>query len=149
MRGNGDQVGAGVRPMSMIFPSLFLGLAPLCDLARLLTRNPVWPRAAFFVAFFCSVAAAVSVLPELIDWLATDRHTRARRAGAAPLTLHVAALVPLAASVIERLRAGAAGFDPWSFVLACLGALAWLSGSLMAAERVARRYQPTGAPFSS
>jgi uncharacterized membrane protein len=149
--------------MSTTLPSLLLTLTPLLDVVRLLTRNPAWSRAAFWSAFLGAIVAAVAVVPELIDWLATDRHTRARRAGAAPLTLHVAALAPLALGVFERLHLAAVArtaaaaalpsltrLDVWPMALAIAGALAWLLAGWMQDARIDRvRYQPTGLPASS
>jgi uncharacterized membrane protein len=150
--------------MSTIFPSALLFVAPLFDLVGLITRNPMWGRVAFWSAFIGVLVVAVAVIPEVADWLATDRHTRARRAGAAPLTMHLAALAPLTLGVFERLhlaavtRAAAAAalpsisrLDVWPMALAIAGALAWLVGGWMAEERVEERvrYQPTGLPFKA
>ncbi|HEX9101605.1 MAG TPA: hypothetical protein VF997_05340, partial [Polyangia bacterium] len=105
----------------------------------------------------------LAVVPEVADWLATDRHTRARRAGAAPLTLTLAALAPLVLGVFERLHlaaltraaAGAAvpsltKLDAWPMALAVAGALAWVVAGWMREERIdatwRARYQPTGLP---
>jgi hypothetical protein len=148
----------------MILPSALLALTPMLDIVRLVTHDPWWASFAFWTAFLGVLVVAVLFIPELIDWLATDRHTRARRAGAAPLTLHLAALAPLALGVFERLHlaavtrlaamAGAAPtltkLDAWPMALAVAGALAWLLGSWMQEERVDPagrvRYQPTGLP---
>jgi uncharacterized membrane protein len=150
--------------MSTILPSALLFLAPLFDIVGLITRNPVWGRVGLWSAFVGVLVAAVAVIPELLDWLATDRHTRARRAGAAPLTMHLAALAPLTLGVFERLhlaavtRAAAMAALPsisrlevWPMALAIAGALAWLVGGWMAEERVEERvrYQPTGLPFKA
>ncbi len=156
----------GLHPMSTVFPSLLLALTPLFDVVRLITRNPAWSRAALWSALVATVAAVVAVLPELIDWLALDRHTRARRAAIAPLTVHAAAAWPLALGFVERLRdfgattsahdvtRGALAvlprFDAWPFALAIAGTLAWLLGDWMAtAPRDRVRYQPTGLPSSA
>jgi len=150
--------------MSTSFTSALLCLTPLFDIVRLITRNPLWGRVAFWSAFIGVIVVAVALIPETIDWLATDRHTRARRAGAAPLTVHLAALAPLALGVFERLhlaavtRAAASAalpsitrLDAWPMALAIAGALAWLVGVWMAEERVEERvrYQPTGLPFKA
>jgi uncharacterized membrane protein len=146
-----------LHPNAPLFPLALLALTPLLDIVRLVTRNSVWSRAAFWSAFLGAVLVFVAVVPELVDWLATDRHTRARRAGAAPLTLHVAAFAPLALGVFERLHlAGLSAptrLDAWPMALAIAGALAWVIGSWMAEARlvvrVRARYQPTGLPLSS
>ena len=91
-----------------------------------------------------------------------DRHTRARRAGVAPLILRVAAFVPLALGGYERLQLAAvaraaavtplaAHLDAWPMALASAGALAWLVGGRMAEARLTEevRYQPTGLPSSA
>jgi hypothetical protein len=147
--------------MTMIFPSALLALTPMLDVVRLVTHDPWWARFAFWTAFFGVIVVAVLFLPELIDWLAAGRHTRARRAGAAPLTLHLAALAPLTLGVFERLHlaavaratavAGAAPtmtkLDVWPMALAIAGGVAWLLGGWMAEEQIdAVRYQPTGFP---
>jgi len=163
MRADGAPEASALQPMSTIFPSVLLALTPLLDLVRLLTHNAFWSRAAFWTAFFGGVVAVVAIIPELVDWLAADRHTRARSAGAAPLTLHVAALAPVWLGVFERLRLGAAAraaaaaalptmtkLDAWPMALAIAGALAWLVAGWMQEERVERtwrvRYQPTDLP---
>ena len=107
MRDTGHREASALHPMSTIFPSALLSLTPLLDIVRLVTRNPVWARVAFWSAFVGVLVVAVAVIPEVVDWLATDRHTRARRAGAAPLTMHLAALAPLALGVFERLHLAA------------------------------------------
>lgn len=150
--------------MSTIFPSALLCLTPLADLVGLVTRNPVWARVALWSAFIGVLVVALAVIPEVVDWLATDRHTRARRAGAAPLTVHLAALAPLSLGVFERLHLGAvtraaaatalpsiSRLDAWPMALAVVGALAWLVGGWMAEEGVEERvrYQPTGLPFKA
>jgi len=148
----------------MLFPSALLALTPVLDIVRVITRNPAWSRAAFWSALVGVVAVAVALLPEVLDWLAADRHTRTRVAGAAPLTLHFAALAPLALGVFERLhlaavtRAAASAalpsimrLDIWPMALAIAGALAWLVGGWMEEEAVDERvrYQPTGLPFKA
>jgi uncharacterized membrane protein len=150
--------------MSTIFPSALLSLTPLFDIVGLITRNSMWARVAFWSAFIGVIVVAVALIPEVVDWLATDRHTRARRAGAAPLTVHLAALAPLTLGVFERLHLAAvtrvaataalpsiSRLDVWPMALAIAGALAWLVGGWMAEERVEERvrYQPTGLPFKA
>lgn len=164
MRINGTPEAAAVHPMSTFFPSALLALTPLLDVVRLVTRNPSSARLAFWSAFVGVVVVGVALVAELVDWLATDRHRRARRAGAAPLTVHIAALAPLTLGVFERLylagatrAAAAAGLptmtrlDAWPMALAVAGGIAWLLGSWMAEERVEERvrYQPTGLPFKA
>lgn len=150
-----------LHPMSTLLPLLLLALTPVLDIVRMATRNPAWSRPAFWCAVAGVIVAFVVLVPELVDWLAADRYTRARRAGAAPLTLHVAALAPLALGVFERLHLAAAAraasaaalpavtrLDAWPMALAIAGALAWLVAAWMAEERVTERvrYQPTGLP---
>lgn len=163
MRADGAPEASALQPMSTVFPSVLLALTPLLDLVRLLTHNALWSRAAFWTAFLGGVVAVVAIIPELADWLAADRHTRTRRAGAAPLTLHLATLAPVWLGVFERLRLGAAAraaagaaipsmtkLDAWPMALAIVGALAWLVAGWMQEERIDRtwraRYQPTGLP---
>ncbi len=160
MRADGTREASALHPMSTIFPSMLLALTPLFDVVRLITRDAFWSRAAFWTAFLGGIVAVVAVIPELVDWLAADRHTRARRAGAAPLTLHLAALAPVWLGVFERLRLGAGTraaasaaipsltkLDAWPMALAIAGALAWLVAGWMQEARLDRvRYQPTGFP---
>ena len=164
MRANDTAEASPLHPMATILPSTLLALTPLIDVVRMVTHDPWWARFAFWSAFAGVIYVAVAFVPELIDWLATDRHTRARRAGAAPLTLHLAALAPLALGVFERLHlaavtraaamSGAASsltkLDAWPMALAIAGALAWLVGGWMQEERIdSVRYQPTGFPFKA
>ncbi|HWE26606.1 MAG TPA: hypothetical protein VHB97_01330 [Polyangia bacterium] len=149
--------------MARFFPSLLVALAPAFDVVRLLTRDPTWGYTALWAALLGVLVVALAVSRELVDWRATDRHTRARRAGVAPLTMHLAALAPLALGVFDRLqlaaatRAAAAAalpsltrLDAWPMALALAGALAWLVGSAMSEARLAERvrYQPTDARTS-
>ena len=147
MRARSDRQPSALHPMETLFPLLLLAATPLLDIVRLITRNPTWSRAAFWSALLGTLVAVVALLPELVDWLATDRHTTARRAGLAPLTLHLAALAPLALGVFERLHlaaitrvaAGAAvpsltRLDAWPMALAIAGALAWLVAGWMQEE---------------
>jgi uncharacterized membrane protein len=150
-----------LHPISTLFPSVLLALAPVFDIVRMVTRNPAWARAAFWSALAGVVVVAVAVLPQLVDWLAADRHTRARTAGIAPLTLHLAAIAPLGLGVFERLHLAAAAraasvaalpsvtrLEAWPMALAIAGALSWLLGQWMESERIEERvrYQPTGLP---
>jgi uncharacterized membrane protein len=147
--------------MSTIFPSALLTLTPLLDIVRLITHDGALAKLAFWSSLLGVLVIAILFIPELIDWLSSDRHTRTRRAGAAPLTMHVAAIAPLALGVYERLHlaaithaaavAGAAPtltkLDAWPMALAVAGGLAWLLGGWMAEEKMERvRYQPTGFP---
>ncbi len=161
------KAAGGAHPLhsrSVLFPSLLLSLTPLFDSVQLITRDPAWGAAAFWAAVAAALVVAASLLPELADWRSSDRHTAARRARAAPLTMHLAALAPLALGVYERLRLAAVTraaaeaalpsiprLDVWPMALAIAGGIAWLAGGWMAEERnVARvRYQPTDLPFSS
>ncbi|MGZ3408201.1 MAG: DUF2231 domain-containing protein [Polyangia bacterium] len=161
MRQQSYRRASTLHPMSRILPSALLALTPAIDIVRVVTRNPAWSRAAFWSALIGVVVVAVAVLFEVADWLAADRHTRARGAGPAPLMLHVAAIAPLALGVFERLHLAAAAraasvaalptvtrLDAWPMALAIAGALAWLVAGWMAEERIEERlrYQPTGLP---
>src|SRR3954452_20758199 len=108
MRAHDNREASALQPMSTIFPSAVLSLTPLLDIVRMVTHDAALARLAFWSAFLGVLVVAVLFVPELIDWLASDRHTRARRAGAAPLTLHLAAMAPLALGVFERLHLAAA-----------------------------------------
>lgn len=147
--------------MSTIFPSALLTLTPLLDIVRLITHDGALAKLAFWSSFLGALVVAILFIPELIDWLSSDRYTRSRRAGAAPLTMHLAALAPLALGVFERLHlaavtraAAVAGVTPtmtkldaWPMALAVAGGVAWLIGGWMAEEKMERvRYQPTGLP---
>jgi uncharacterized membrane protein len=161
MRDQRHGTATTLHPLSVFVPCALLALTPLFDVVRVLTRNPAWSRAAYWSALIGLVVAVMAVLFELLDWVAADRHTRARGAGAAPLTLHVAAIAPLALGIYERLHLAAAArtaslaglpsvtrLDAWPMALAIAGALAWLVAGWMAEERIEQRvrYQPTGLP---
>jgi hypothetical protein len=107
------------------------------------------------------IAVAVALLPEVLDWLAADRNTRTRTAGAAPLMLQFAAIAPLALGVFERVQLAAAArvasaaalpsmarLEAWPMALAVAGALSWLVSEWMAEEKIEERvrYQPTDFP---
>ena len=145
-----------------LVPSLLLTFTPLLDIVRMLTPGAGWARLAFWSAVLGVCVAALSIVPELIDWLTADRGSRARSDGAAPLLLHIAALGPLALGIVERIeiahaeRAAAAAalpsitrLDAWPMALAIAGAIAFLVAAWMREERRpprVRRYQPTGLP---
>ncbi|HXU74768.1 MAG TPA: hypothetical protein VN947_35975 [Polyangia bacterium] len=145
-----------------LLPSLLLTLTPLLDIVRILTHDAVWARLAFWFAVLGVCVAALTIVPELVDWLTADRGSRARTDGTAPLLLHLAALWPLALGVVDRIeiaravRAAAAAelpsitrLDAWPMALAIAGALAFVLAAWMREERRpprVRRYQPTGLP---
>jgi uncharacterized membrane protein len=143
MRHAGHFEANGVHPMATVFPSLLLTITPLVDVVRLLTPGGVWARVAMWSALLSTVAVASALVAQLMDWLATSPHTDARREGAAPLMLHLAALCPLVLGVVERLHAlGALGATAapraafaWPFALAVAGAFAWLVADWMAEPR--------------
>ena len=161
MRAEGTGKALTIHPMSMLFPSALLALTPVLDIVRMVTRNPVWGRVAFWSAVVGVIAVAIALLPEVLEWLAADRNTRTRTAGAAPLLLQFAAIAPLALGVFERLNLAAAAhaasaaalpsmtrLEAWPMALSIAGALAWLVSEWMAEEKIEERvrYQPTGFP---
>lgn len=140
-----SRTAAALHPISTIVPSALLALTPLFDLVRMVTRSPFWSRAAFWSAVAAALVVIVAFLSELADWLTVGRRARARVAGAAPLTLHLAAIAPLSLGIFERLHLAATA---WPMALAIAGALAWLVAAWMSEERIEERvrYQPTGFP---
>src|SRR3954462_10695534 len=129
MRHAGRIEANGVHPMATVFPSLLLTFTPLLDVVRLLTRSPVWARAAMWSAVITVAVIAGALVVQLVEWSATPPHTDTRREGAAPLMLHLAAVCPLVLGVVERLHAlGALGVHAapraafaWPFALAVAG----------------------------
>jgi uncharacterized membrane protein len=109
----------------ILFPLGLLAFAPLFDLVRLVTRDPSWSSLSFFVAFVGAVAAAVIVLPEIVDGIALDRG----RAGLSSLALRCTAVALFVVSVVLRLRSGALEFAALSFALVVAGAVAFAAGA--------------------
>lgn len=129
MRAHAASARNNVHSEATIFPLALLAVAPLLDLVRVVTRESAWSRVSFFVAFVGVVAAAVIVLPELLDWLALDRHSAARRAAAPALALRGAGVALFAVSVLLRLQSGALQFAALSFALVVAGAVAFAAGA--------------------
>lgn len=138
-------------PRAPAFLPPLLAVTPLLDVTRLVTTDGRWMRAATWSALAATVAVAAVVAVELAAWLATAPHSAARRDGAAPMMLHLAALWPLALGVVERVHALGSLSAPrvaflWPFALAVAGAAAWIVGDWTAESARDARYQPTGLP---
>lgn len=125
-----------VPAVALQLPLALLALTPLLDLVRLVTREPAWSRVSFFVAFVGTIAAAVIVLPEVVDAIALDR----RRETLAAVALRCVAVALFAVSAVLRLQSGALQFAALSFALVVAGVLAFAAGA------TSRPASPSAAP---
>ena len=104
-------------PTAILFPAALLILTPIFDIVRAITGNIPWARAAFWCAFVGVSMALVLFMPALIDWLALDRGTPARRLRLPSLVLQALGILAFIASAMLRLHAHG-GLSPLAFALA-------------------------------
>jgi uncharacterized membrane protein len=73
--------GHPVHQMLIVFPLGLLATAVVFDVIFLLTDNPAWTMAAFYMIGVGVLAGLAAAVPGTIDWLAIPRGTRAKRIG--------------------------------------------------------------------
>jgi uncharacterized membrane protein len=73
--------GHPVHPMVIVFPLGLLATAVVFDVIFLVTDNPVWTQAAFYMIGAGVITGLIAAVPGTIDWLAIPRGTRAKRIG--------------------------------------------------------------------
>ena len=123
-----------VYPPSIIFPAALLIVTPISDIVRAITFNIAWGHVGFWCAFVGVALALVTFLPMLIDWLALDEGTRARRIQAPSLVLQGGGILAFIASIVLRMHAGMAHLAPLAFVFADLGVTALGAAALISGD---------------
>lgn len=73
--------GHPVHPMVIAFPFGLLATAVVFDVVFLVSDNPMWTQAAFYMIGAGVITGLVAAVPGTIDWLAIPRGTRAKRIG--------------------------------------------------------------------
>jgi uncharacterized membrane protein len=73
--------GHPVHQMLIVFPLCLLATAVVFDVIFLLTDNPAWTMAAFYMIGVGVLTGLAAAVPGAIDWLAIPRGTRAKRIG--------------------------------------------------------------------
>ncbi len=73
--------GHPVHQMLIVFPLGLLATAVVFDVIFLVTDNPLWTQAAYFMIGAGVVTGLAAAVPGLMDWLAIPRGTRAKRIG--------------------------------------------------------------------
>jgi uncharacterized membrane protein len=134
MRILGDIGKQRSNPMAIVFPAALLILTPIFDIVFAITFNIAWHTIAFWCAFVGVSLALVVFMPALLDWLALDRGTRARRESLPSLALQALGIVAFVASVTLRLR-GHGTPSPLAFALADGGVCLLAMAALVAAPR--------------
>jgi uncharacterized membrane protein len=73
--------GHPVHQMLIVFPLGLLATAVVFDVIFLVTDNPAWTMAAFYMIGVGVLTGLAAAVPGAIDWLAIPRGTRAKRIG--------------------------------------------------------------------
>jgi uncharacterized membrane protein len=73
--------GHPVHQMLIVFPLGLLATAVVFDVIFLVTNNPLWTQAAYFMIGAGVITGLVAAVPGVVDWLAIPRGTRAKRIG--------------------------------------------------------------------
>ena len=127
--------GHPVHQMLIVFPLGLLATAVVFDVIFLVTDNPAWTMAAFYMIGVGVLTGLAAAVPGAIDWLAIPRGTRAKRIG----LVHGAGNIVVVAlfAVSWYLRRDQPGAPPTGAVVAgLLGAglsvvTGWLGGELV------------------
>lgn len=127
--------GHSVHQMLVVFPLGLLATAVVFDLVWLGTRNPVMAAVSFWMMAAGIIGAVVAAPFGLVDWLAIDKNTRAKRIGA----LHGGGNAVVALLFVGSWLMRSADQPPptTAIALGIVGALialftAWLGGELVA-----------------
>jgi uncharacterized membrane protein len=73
--------GHPVHQMLIVFPLGLLATAVVFDVIFLVTDNPAWTMAAFYMIGVGVLTGLAAAVPGAVDWLAIPRGTRAKRIG--------------------------------------------------------------------
>ena len=73
--------GHPLHQMLIVFPLGLLATAVVFDVIFLVTDNPTWTLAAFYMIGAGLITGLVAAVPGTVDWLAVPRGTRAKRIG--------------------------------------------------------------------
>ena len=73
--------GHPLHTMLIVFPLGLLATAVVFDVIFLVTNNPLWTQAAYFMIGAGVITGLVAAVPGAVDWLAIPRGTRAKRIG--------------------------------------------------------------------
>jgi uncharacterized membrane protein len=73
--------GHPVHQMLIVFPLGLLATAVVFDVIFLVSDNPAWTQAAFYMIGVGVIVGLIAAVPGTIDWLAIRRGTRAKRIG--------------------------------------------------------------------
>jgi len=73
--------GHPVHQMLIVFPLGLLATAVVFDVIFLVTDNPAWTMAAFYMIGAGVLVGLAAAVPGAVDWLAIPRGTRAKRIG--------------------------------------------------------------------
>jgi uncharacterized membrane protein len=127
--------GHPIHPSLIVFPLGLLSTAVLFDIVRLATKNPVWSEVSLYLIGAGVVGGLIAAVFGLIDWIAIESGTAAKRIGARHGLLNVVVVLLFAASFWLRLPdpGGPSGF---TLTLSFLGAIlslytGWLGGELV------------------
>ncbi|WP_280156281.1 DUF2231 domain-containing protein [Piscinibacter sp. XHJ-5] len=130
-------LGHSVHQMLIVFPLGLLATAVMFDIAFLVTDRPEMAAVSYWMMAAGLIGALVAAPFGLVDWLAIEKNTRAKRIGA----LHGGgnAVVTLLFAASWLLRGGNPSDPPgiMAILLGLVGALialftAWLGGELVA-----------------
>ena len=128
--------GHPVHQMLIVFPLGLLATAVAFDVLFLITDNPLWTQAAFYMIGAGVVTGLAAAVPGVVDWLAIPRGTRANRIGLIHGAGNVVVIALFGLSWFMR-RDNPAAPPTEAVVAGLLGAglsivTAWLGGELVA-----------------
>lgn len=73
--------GHPIHPVLIVFPLGLLSGAVIFDVIRMITGNPAWSQAAFYMIIAGILGGLAAALFGLLDWKAITSGTRAKRIG--------------------------------------------------------------------
>ena len=73
--------GHPLHQMLIVFPLGLLATAVVFDVIFLVTDNPSWTQAAYYMIGAGLITGLVAAVPGAVDWMAIPRGTRAKRIG--------------------------------------------------------------------
>ena len=81
MESRAKVAGHPLHQMLIVFPLGLLATAVVFDVIFLVTNDPTWAQASFYMIGAGVVTGLIAAIPGTIDWLAIPRSTRAKRIG--------------------------------------------------------------------